>query len=199
MRRGGGGEMGFRVGPFVLCKNRCWRQRHRNTKFGPKKFFPPIIPPPHLSSQNDQRDVGINLSHRCWVDPPPRHGRSGAPALNPPLPSQWPRREGGGLGKWASVSSPPQSNFLPALLYKPPVLWAVHVGGSFCSLSHCRGQWAVMDPPGHCPTDVGMGRCRSFSTRPCNGRWAMKVLQYTAAVQRACEQCKSLQYKAPLQ
>ena len=62
--------MGFRVGPFVLCKNGCWRQRHRNTKFGPKKFFPPIIsPPPHLSSQNDQHDVGIILSHRCWVDP----------------------------------------------------------------------------------------------------------------------------------
>ena len=46
-RRGGGvGEMGFRVGPFVLCENECWRQRHRNTKIGPKKFFPPIIPPP---------------------------------------------------------------------------------------------------------------------------------------------------------
>ena len=45
-RRGGVGEMGFRVGPFVLCKNGCWRQRHRNTKFGPKKFFPPIISPP---------------------------------------------------------------------------------------------------------------------------------------------------------
>ena len=43
---GGVGEMGFRVGPFVLCKNGCWRQRHRNTKIGPKKFFPPIISPP---------------------------------------------------------------------------------------------------------------------------------------------------------
>ena len=43
-RRGGGvGEMGFRVGPFVLCKNGCWR---RNTTFGPKKFFPPKSPPP---------------------------------------------------------------------------------------------------------------------------------------------------------
>ena len=27
-------------------KNGCWRQRRRNTKFGPKNFFPPIIPPP---------------------------------------------------------------------------------------------------------------------------------------------------------
>ena len=45
---GGGavGEMGFRVGPFVLCKNGCWCRRRRNTNFGPKKFFPPIIPPP---------------------------------------------------------------------------------------------------------------------------------------------------------
>ena len=44
-RRGEVGEMGFRVGPFVLCNNGCWRQRRRNTNFGPKKFFPPIIPP----------------------------------------------------------------------------------------------------------------------------------------------------------
>ena len=47
-RRGGVGEMGFRVGPFVLCKNGCWRQRRRNTNFGLKKFFPPIISPPHI-------------------------------------------------------------------------------------------------------------------------------------------------------
>ena len=48
-RRGGGvGEMAFRVGPFVLCKNGCWRRRRRNTNFGPKKFFPPIISPPHI-------------------------------------------------------------------------------------------------------------------------------------------------------
>ena len=43
---GGVGEMGFRVGPFVLSKNGCWRRRCRNTNFGPKKFFPPIISPP---------------------------------------------------------------------------------------------------------------------------------------------------------
>ena len=46
-RRGGGvGEMGFPVGPFVLCKNGCPRRRRRTTNFGPKKFFPPIIPLP---------------------------------------------------------------------------------------------------------------------------------------------------------
>ena len=35
--------------------------------------------PPHMCSQNDQRDVGIILSHICWgwtpPPPPPRHGR----------------------------------------------------------------------------------------------------------------------------
>ena len=36
---GGVGEKGFRVGPFVLCKNGCWRRRRRNTNFGPKFFF----------------------------------------------------------------------------------------------------------------------------------------------------------------
>ena len=107
--------MGFRVGPFVLCKNGCWRQRRRNTNVGPKKFFPPIIPPPHLSSQNDQHHMGIILSHRCWVDPPPPARQVGHPRPEPPLPSRRPRT-GRGLGKWASVSPPPpQSNFLPAL------------------------------------------------------------------------------------
>ena len=56
---GGGGDMDARrrrggrlekwgsvSGPFFLCKNGCWRQRHRSTKFGPKKFFPRIISPP---------------------------------------------------------------------------------------------------------------------------------------------------------
>ena len=99
-RRGGGvGEMGFRVGPFVLCKNGCWRQRRRNTNFGPKKFFPPKIPPPppHLSSQNDQRDVGIILSHRCWVDPPP-----------PPVTAA---KEGGRVGKMGLRVTPPAEQF----------------------------------------------------------------------------------------
>ena len=45
-RRRGGLEKWGSVSPFVLCKIGCWRQRHRNTKFGPKKFFPPIIFPP---------------------------------------------------------------------------------------------------------------------------------------------------------
>ena len=40
-RRGGGvPEMGFRAGPFVLCKDGCCHQRRRNTNFGPENFFP---------------------------------------------------------------------------------------------------------------------------------------------------------------
>ena len=45
-------------------------------KFWPEKVFSTNNPPPpHLSSQNDQRDVGIILSHRCWVAPPPPPAR----------------------------------------------------------------------------------------------------------------------------
>ena len=69
-KEGGGGvpEMGFRAGPFVLCKDGCYRQRRRNTQFWPG----------NVCSQNDQRDVGIILSHVCWgrpPPPPPGHGR----------------------------------------------------------------------------------------------------------------------------
>ena len=83
---GGGGEvpeMGFRAGPVVLCKDRCCHQRRRNTNFGlenffsQKNFFSRKNFPPHMCSQNDQRDVGIILSHVCWgrTPPPPWHGR----------------------------------------------------------------------------------------------------------------------------
>ena len=113
--------MGFRVGPFVLCKNGCWRQRRRNTKFGSKKVFSTnnSPSPPHLSSQNDQRDVGIILSHRCWVDPPPppRHGRSGTPALNPPPPVTAAKEGGGGVGKMGFRVTPPPP---PRAIFFPP-------------------------------------------------------------------------------
>ena len=38
----GGGKvpkMGFRAGPFVLCKDGCCHQRRWNTNFGPENFF----------------------------------------------------------------------------------------------------------------------------------------------------------------
>ena len=144
-RSGGGlGEMGFRVGPFVLCKNGCWRWRRRNTNFGPKKFFPPIISP-HLSSQNDQRDVGNILSHRCWVDPPPppRHGRSGTPALNPPPPVTA-AKEGGGWENGLPCHPPPpaeQFSSHPAPISTP---------GPACTHPLCRSVTAVAGLLGPC-------------------------------------------------
>ena len=59
-------------------------------------------------------------------DPPPPRGTAGraAPAQTP-LPARRPRRGRGGLGKWASVPSPPpQSNFLPA---KRPLHVQTHI------------------------------------------------------------------------
>ena len=109
--------MGFRAGPFVLCKDGCCHQRRRNTDFGPEKFFSRKNFPPHMCSQNDQRDGGIILSHVCWSRPPPPPGTAGraAPAQTP-LPARRPRRGRGGLGKWASVPSPPRKAiFFPPL------------------------------------------------------------------------------------
>ena len=36
---GGVPEMGFRAGPFVLCKDGCCHQRRRNINLGPENFF----------------------------------------------------------------------------------------------------------------------------------------------------------------
>ena len=65
-----------------------------------RKFFSTNnSPPPHLSSQNDQRDVGIILSHRCWVYPPPPPARQvGRPE---PPPSRH-GGQGGGGGGWGN-------------------------------------------------------------------------------------------------
>ena len=112
---GGVPEMGFRAGPFVLCKDGCCHQRRRNKNFGPENFFSRKIFPPHMCSQNDQRDMGIILSHVCWGRTPPPPGTAGraAPAQTP-LPARRPRRGRGGLEKWASVPSPPRkASFFP--------------------------------------------------------------------------------------
>ena len=86
-------------------------------KIWPEKVFSTNNPPPHLSSQNDQRDVGIILSHRCWVDPPPPPARQvGHPRPEPPPPVTAAKEGGGGLGKWASVSPPPP----PRAIFFPP-------------------------------------------------------------------------------
>ena len=96
-KRGGVPEMGFRAGPFVLYKDGCCHQRRQNTNFGPEKVFLRKHFPPHMCSQNDQRDVGNILSHVCW-------GRTSLPApgtvgraarAQTPLPARRPRRAGG--------------------------------------------------------------------------------------------------------
>ena len=69
-------------------------------KFWPGNFFSRKNFPPHMCSQNDQRNVGIILSHICWGrTPSSRHGDQGG---------------GGGQMGFRAIS-PPQSNFLPAL------------------------------------------------------------------------------------
>ena len=100
---GGVPEMGFRAGPFVLCKDGCCRQRRRNTNFGPEKFFSRKIFPPHMCSQNDQRDVGIILSHTCWgrPPPPPPARQVGQPRPKPPS------RHGGRGGQMGFHAIPP--------------------------------------------------------------------------------------------
>ena len=116
-RRGGGvPEMGFRAGLFVLWKDGCWCQRRRNTNFGPENFFSRKSFPPHMCSQNDQRDVGIVLSHVCWGrTPPPPARQVGQRKPKPPSRHGDQGVRGGGMGKWASVPSPPlQSNVLAA-------------------------------------------------------------------------------------
>ena len=121
-RRGGGvPEMGFHAGPFVLCKGGCCHQRRRNTNFGPEKKFSLKNFPPHMCSQNDQRDVGIILSHVCWgrtPPPPPTARQVGQPQPKPPSRHGDQGGGGGGLGKWASVPSPPRK----AIFFPPSTL-----------------------------------------------------------------------------
>ena len=114
--RGGGLEnWGSVSGPLFCVRTDVGAKGTGTQKFWPEKVFSTNNPPPpHLSCQNDQRDVGIILSHRCWVDPPPPpHGRSGTPALNSPLPSRRPRREGGGGGNGLPCHPPRRAIFFP--------------------------------------------------------------------------------------
>ena len=72
-----------------------------------------------MCSQNDQRDVGIILSHVCWgrtpPPPPSRHGRLGSPSPHPP-PGTATKEGEGGVGEMGFRAIPPlQSNFLPTL------------------------------------------------------------------------------------
>ena len=106
--------MGFRAGPFVLCKDGCCHQRRRNTNFGLEIFFSLKNFPPHMCSQIDQRDVGIILSHVCWgrtPPPPPPARQEGQPQPKPPSRHG---DQGGGGGGWANglpCHPPPAKQF----------------------------------------------------------------------------------------
>ena len=118
-------KWGSVLGPLFCVRMDVGAAGAGTQNFGPKRFFPPIIPrSPHLSTQNDQRDVGIILSHRCRVDPPPpRTGRSGIPALNPP-PVTAAKEGGRGVGKMGLRVTPPPRRaifFPPKKFYSEPV------------------------------------------------------------------------------
>ena len=125
----GGGGGGFQKwasvpGP-LFCARTVVATKGAGTQILARKFFSLKNFPPHMCSQNDQRDVGIILSHVCWgwTPPPHRHGRYGSPAQTPLL-ARRPRRGRGGLGKWASVPSPPRK-----AIFFPPCVGSV---GSWC-------------------------------------------------------------------
>ena len=130
-RRGGGGaKMGFRAGPFVLSKDGCCHQRRRNTNFGPENFFSQKKFPPHMGSQNDQRDVGIILSHVCWGWTPPPRGQVGQPQSKPPSRHG---DQGGGGGGWANglpchPPPPRKAIFLPPYFEGQTRAWRDHAG-----------------------------------------------------------------------
>ena len=72
-REGGGGleKWGSVSGPLFCVRTDVGAKGAGTQNLARKFLSTDNFTPPHLSSQNDQRDVGIILSHRCWVDPRP--------------------------------------------------------------------------------------------------------------------------------
>ena len=115
-----GGGRGFQKWASVPGRLFCARTdvaaKGAGTQILARKFFSRKNFPPHMCSQNDQRDVGIILSHVCW-------GRTHPPAQQvgqrQPKPPSRHGNQGGGGGGWANglpchPPPPRQSNFLPA-------------------------------------------------------------------------------------
>ena len=125
--------MGFRAAPFVLWKNGCWLKGAGTQIVAQKCLFhqtPPPPSPPHMCSQNDQRDVGIILRHIiCWGPPPPMPPQVG----HPPPPETADKEEGGGLGTGPLCPPPPE-----AIFFSP----------KFGSQGETEAfRWADTDPP----------------------------------------------------
>ena len=91
--RGGGGgawtpaEEGGGVEKWALVLGPCVPMdvaaEGVGTQILTRKNFPSTIFPPHMCSQNDQRDVGIIPSHICWGPPPPPLARPTPPTPTP--------------------------------------------------------------------------------------------------------------------
>ena len=71
------GEGGFQKWGPCFCVRTDVATKGAGTQILARKIFSRKKFPPHMCSQNDQRNVGIILSHVCWgrTPPPPRHGR----------------------------------------------------------------------------------------------------------------------------
>ena len=80
----------------------CCHQRRRNTNFGLEIFFHEKKFPPPLCNQNDQRDVGIILSHVCWGRTPPPPPPARQVGQRQPKPPSRHGDQGGGGGGWAN-------------------------------------------------------------------------------------------------
>ena len=114
-RRGGGSRNGLPCRALCFVLGRLLPPKAPEHKFWPGKFFSFKNFPPH-SSQNDQCDAGIILSHVCWgrtpaPPPPPRHGRKGSPGPNPPPGTATKEGEGGGWATGLPCHPPPAKQF----------------------------------------------------------------------------------------
>ena len=108
-RRGGGAFQKWASVPRLLfCVRTDVAAKGAGTQIlAQKNFFLRKNVPPHMCSQNDQRDVGIILSHVCWGwDPPPPPGRWGSPSPNP-LPGTATKEGEGRVGQMCFRAIPP--------------------------------------------------------------------------------------------
>ena len=125
-------------------------------KIWPEKVFSTnnFPPPPRLSSQNDQRDVGIILSHRCWVDPPPPARQDGRPRPEPPPPVTAAKEGGGRVGKMGfrvTPPPPPAEQFSSHPITQEPKFCASAEPEFKKRCWHCERSQRLAHVPGSCP------------------------------------------------
>ena len=150
--RGGGFQKWGSVPGPLFCVRTDVATKGAGTQILARKFFSRKKFPPHMCSQNDQRDVGIILRHGCWGRTPPPPGTAGraAPAQTPPPGTA--TKEGEGGGGWA--------NGLPCHPPPPPAKQF----SSRPALSPVRG--SLGPPEGSAVVPSGTLRCH----QDCFGR-----------------------------